>query len=76
MLFLGPVAWFGLIFSGVLEESILASARLFAFHSCCFIGRRCVSTFRARIDVALKAPPMICAAFAWMLLSEVTSSLV
>lgn len=35
-----------------------------------------VSTFRARVDVALNAPSMIHDAFAWMLLSEVTSSLV
>jgi hypothetical protein len=52
------------------------SARFLAFYSCCFIGRRYVPTFRAGIDVALNALPMIRAAFAWMLLSDVMSSFV
>jgi hypothetical protein len=64
VLFLVPVDWFGLIFSEVMEESILASAKVFVFQSCCFIRRRYVSTFRAGIDVALNAPPIILAAFA------------
>jgi hypothetical protein len=78
ILCLGLASRAGSVLSWIVDMSILISARLVAFHSCCFIGRSYVSIFKAGIDVALNAPPtcIIRAAFAWILLSEVISSFV
>ncbi|KAI1811575.1 hypothetical protein GGS20DRAFT_562460 [Poronia punctata] len=48
-----------------LELSILPIVSALCFHICCSVGSKCVSTSKAGLDVARKAPLIARAAVAW-----------